>query len=343
MLLDLDRLLLRRCYDLARSGRKAPTRLGLPIEPTWSALLAKGEEVVASGLQLPGDPQDAVKALPVSGDMSDHTLYLTIEPSSTYQRIAPVTESIRALGVKRVVVGAENPVQRFRGKGIAVLRQFGIEVILADGEDGRLCQMLYEDFSKSMNRSLPTLRLLLSLDVEEATARPGSGNHSLSISYDALLVHGRDALRVQLREGSWLVVIDPDLEFHSLEQLPVKNALVFQPEGQDVVRDGFYTVPRRDLFLDLAMVLRKLRDLGLLSVVSPGGKDLFRYAIGSDLVDSAISVVQSKDAAALTLSRLAQLNVRADGWEPRVKLLSPRLIETADQDLMVESEIRLQN
>lgn len=344
MMQDLDRRLLRRCYEEARAARRPPARLGAPIEPTWSALLAREEETVSIAVQLPGDAEDAVRAVQKKAVGADGcTLYLTLEPSSTYQRLAPVTESIRALGVRRVVVGSENPVLRVRGRGIAVLRQFGVEVVLADGEEGRLCQVFYEDFAKAVNRSLPMLRLLLSLDVEQARAAPGGAGGTDAATYDALLVHGREALAVRPRGDAWLVVLDPDLEFHSLSQLPVRNAIVFQPEGQDVVRDGFFMVPRRDLFLDLALVLRRLRDLGFLSVVSPGGQALFRYAIGADLVDAALSVVQSREGAALTLSKLAQLEVQGEGWESRVRLLSPRLVRAMDDDLMVESEIRLQN
>lgn len=345
VLSDQDRAYLKQAYQMAVDSRRPPERVGVPVEPTWSAVLASSEGVVDSAVILPGGAEDPVQMIVRNGKSfaaDKCTLYITLEPSNSFLRLPPATESIRALGVKRVVVGAENPVLRSRGQGIATLRQFGFEVILADGEEARLCQVFYEDYAKAMNRSLPLFKLVWRLAMQDTGLDvQGDGKSVASLRYDALLVFGPRAKKVRPRSGAWLFVIDPECEIANTHDFAAERVVVVQPTGQDQVREGFLTVPRRDLFLDLASILRKMRELGFLTVVSEGNDTLFRHAISSDLVDSVVSMVQSEAGPAVAMSKLSQLTLRGDGWPGEFRLLSPRLLEAVDKDFTVESEIRL--
>src|SRR5690606_19393436 len=134
----------------------------------------------------------------------------------------------------------------------------------------------------------------------------GEGRIGSALYYDALLIHGPRAKKVKPRNGAWLFVVDPEGEITDTRDFAAERVVVFQPEGQDQIREKFYTAPRRETFLDLAFILRKMRELGFFTVVSEGNDTLFRHAIASDLVDSVVSVVQSQDEAAVTMSKLAQ-------------------------------------
>jgi len=57
------------------------------------------------------------------------TLYVTLEPCSTPGRTGACTDAIIAAGVRRVVVGATDPNPAHAGRGFAVLRAAGIEVV----------------------------------------------------------------------------------------------------------------------------------------------------------------------------------------------------------------------
>ena len=57
------------------------------------------------------------------------TLVVTLEPCCHYGLTPPCTEAILRSGISRVVIGLEDPDPRVSGKGIAFLRESGIEVI----------------------------------------------------------------------------------------------------------------------------------------------------------------------------------------------------------------------
>ena len=59
---------------------------------------------------------------------SDATLYVTLEPCSTYRATGPCTDAIRSSGIKTVVVGAIDPNPRHAGRGIELLKAAGITV-----------------------------------------------------------------------------------------------------------------------------------------------------------------------------------------------------------------------
>jgi len=57
------------------------------------------------------------------------TLYVTMEPCSTAGRTGACTDAIIAAGIRKVVVGASDPNPAHAGRGYAVLRRAGIEVV----------------------------------------------------------------------------------------------------------------------------------------------------------------------------------------------------------------------
>ena len=56
------------------------------------------------------------------------TMYVTLEPCCHYGKTPPCTEAIIEHGIARVVIGMEDPNPLVAGKGIALLREAGIEV-----------------------------------------------------------------------------------------------------------------------------------------------------------------------------------------------------------------------
>ncbi|MFY9925719.1 MAG: bifunctional diaminohydroxyphosphoribosylaminopyrimidine deaminase/5-amino-6-(5-phosphoribosylamino)uracil reductase RibD [Opitutaceae bacterium] len=56
-------------------------------------------------------------------------LYVTMEPCSTAGRTGACTDAIIAAGIRKVVVGASDPNPAHAGRGYAVLRRAGIEVV----------------------------------------------------------------------------------------------------------------------------------------------------------------------------------------------------------------------
>ena len=61
-------------------------------------------------------------------DPAGSTMYVTLEPCCHYGKQPPCTEAIIAAGISRVVVGLPDPNPLVAGKGIAILKEHGIDV-----------------------------------------------------------------------------------------------------------------------------------------------------------------------------------------------------------------------
>jgi diaminohydroxyphosphoribosylaminopyrimidine deaminase/5-amino-6-(5-phosphoribosylamino)uracil reductase len=96
------------------------------------AVIVEGGSIVAEGFYAQdGGPHAERVALNALGrkPKPGAVLYVTLEPCSTAGRTGACTEAILAAGIKKVVVGATDPFPAHAGRGFAVLRAAGVEVI----------------------------------------------------------------------------------------------------------------------------------------------------------------------------------------------------------------------
>lgn len=97
--------------------------------PMVGALLVKRGKIIGRGWHRRGGlPHAEIEALR-GVDGRGATLYVTLEPCSTHGRTPPCTDAIIAAGIKRVVIGAIDPNPLHSGKGLAILRRAGINVV----------------------------------------------------------------------------------------------------------------------------------------------------------------------------------------------------------------------
>ena len=68
-------------------------------------------------------------------DLSKCTLFVSLEPCSHYGKTPPCAKLIVEKGVGRVVVGMLDPNPLVAGKGVQLLREAGIEVVVGVMED----------------------------------------------------------------------------------------------------------------------------------------------------------------------------------------------------------------
>jgi diaminohydroxyphosphoribosylaminopyrimidine deaminase / 5-amino-6-(5-phosphoribosylamino)uracil reductase len=120
-----------------------------------------GRAVTALG----GRPHAEPQALAEAGELArGATAYVTLEPCSHHGKTPPCAEALIAYGVGRVVISVTDPDVRVSGRGIAMLRDAGIEVTSGVlEEDGRQSLSGYLT-RQTKNRPYVTLKLAVSAD-----------------------------------------------------------------------------------------------------------------------------------------------------------------------------------
>src|SRR5271170_6873687 len=118
-----DKRFMRRALVLARRGLGKTN----PNPAVGAVLVRKGRVVGEGWHKRAGGPHAEVSALR-GVNARGVTLYVTLEPCSTWGRTPPCTDAIVAAGVKRVVVAACDPNPKHNGRGLKLLRRAGIRV-----------------------------------------------------------------------------------------------------------------------------------------------------------------------------------------------------------------------
>lgn len=91
-------------------------------------------------------------------------IYVTLEPCCHYGRTPPCTEAIIEHKIARVVIGSADPNPLVAGKGAAMLREHGIEVV--EGVLKEECDALNEIFMHYITTELPfvTMKYAMTMD-----------------------------------------------------------------------------------------------------------------------------------------------------------------------------------
>jgi diaminohydroxyphosphoribosylaminopyrimidine deaminase/5-amino-6-(5-phosphoribosylamino)uracil reductase len=170
---DIDRRHLARAIELAQQGRGR-----VSPNPMVGAVIGRREEVIAEGFHGElGGPHAEVEAIAAAGeqDLDGATLYVSLEPCCHHGRTPPCTDAIRDAGIRRVVVGSDDPSEHAAGRGLGILRDEGVEVVVADGELANRARLLNQPFRKRSRTGCPWVlfKSAMTLDGKVAT---GSGD-----------------------------------------------------------------------------------------------------------------------------------------------------------------------
>ncbi len=103
-------------------------------------------------------------------DARGATAYVTLEPCAHHGKTPPCADALIAAKVGRVVIATGDPDPRVAGKGIAMLRAAGIDVITGVREDEARADMSGFLLRVTENRPFVTLKLASSFDGCIATA-----------------------------------------------------------------------------------------------------------------------------------------------------------------------------
>lgn len=125
----IDEAPMRRAIELARQGEGWTNP-----NPLVGAVIVKGGQVIGEGYhercgQAHAERNALADCTRRGNDPSGATLYVTLEPCCHTGKQPPCTEAVIEAGVARVVVGSRDPNPLVAGKGNAILRAAGIQVV----------------------------------------------------------------------------------------------------------------------------------------------------------------------------------------------------------------------
>ena len=202
-----DEVFMKRALDLAvkAMGRTTPN-------PLVGCVIVKDEQVVGEGYHLrAGTPHAEVHALKAAGEQAfGATAYVTLEPCSHFGRTPPCAEALIEAGIKRVVVAMKDPNPLVSGRGIARLRETGIEVEV--GLMFKEASLVNEVFVKSITTGLPFVVYKTAMTLDGKIATETGDSRWVSTEVSRQYVHQlRDRYDVILVGSETVMLDDPAL------------------------------------------------------------------------------------------------------------------------------------
>jgi riboflavin biosynthesis protein ribD len=143
---------MRMAIELAKRGAGA-----VNPNPMVGAVVVKNGEVIGRGYhKFFGGPHAEVYALEEAGEKAEGaTIYVTLEPCSHYGKTPPCAKKIIDMGIKKCFIGSSDPNPKVAGRGVAMLKETGIEVV--ENVLKEECDEVNQVFFKYIKTKIPYL------------------------------------------------------------------------------------------------------------------------------------------------------------------------------------------
>ena len=191
----VDEKYMRRALQLARQGAGHTS----PNPMVGAVIVGPDGTIIGEGWHRKcGEGHAEVNAVASVSDPSllkDSTIYVTLEPCSHYGKTPPCAKLLIERGIPRVVVGTLDPFVEVSGRGVAMLREAGVEV--AVGVLEQECRMLNRRFLTAHTTGRPWVQLKWAQTADGfIAALPEAGENPLHMSTPVTmrLMHRQRAL-----------------------------------------------------------------------------------------------------------------------------------------------------
>ncbi|KEP26850.1 bifunctional diaminohydroxyphosphoribosylaminopyrimidine deaminase/5-amino-6-(5-phosphoribosylamino)uracil reductase RibD [Bacillus zhangzhouensis] len=192
--------------------------------PLVGAVIVQRGEIVGIGAHMKaGEPHAEIHALRMAGEKAKGAdMYVTLEPCTHQGKTGPCTQAIIKSGLKRVVIGTQDPNPLVAGKGMTILKEAGLEV-----EEG-ICKQ------EADRLNLPFFHLIQS-------------DLPYVILKSAISIDGKIATAHQ--ESKWITGTEARTEVQRLRQeadaVITGVETIIQDDAGLIVKDSFITQPIR--------------------------------------------------------------------------------------------------
>ena len=305
--MNRDNIYMARCLQLARLGEYyvAPNpmvgavlvesrddRVGIRDQRLGSGEVVLGEgwhEQYGGPHAEPNCLRNAEKNHPEGIDYKRCTLYVSLEPCSHYGKTPPCAELIVRKGIGRVVVGCLDPNPRVAGRGVRMMQDAGIEVVVGVMEDA--CKALNKRFFCLQEKKRPYVVLKWAQTADGYIDMRRESGKPLVISTPLMkqLVHQQRAENMAIMVGTRTVLLDNPrlLTTHWSGRNPIRVTLDRHgvlPADSRIFSDESETIVYRDQ-TDWQFVLNDLAQRNIHSLLVEGGAVLLNKILESGVYD----------------------------------------------------------
>jgi len=189
---DTDAAHLARTLTLAAQGGYAVSpnpRVGAVIADADGVVLGEGYHHFAGGPHAEVEAISDVAEKHPGADLSTATIYVSLEPCCHHGRTPPCTDAIRHAGIGRVVIASEDPSEHAAGRGLGILRDEGIDVVVGNGELSAAARMLNQPFRKHARSGRPWVLFKSAMSLDGKVATSSGDSKWISSEPSRLLVH----------------------------------------------------------------------------------------------------------------------------------------------------------
>src|SRR5437763_547140 len=160
---------LDRAIELAQRGVGWATP-----NPNVGAVVARDGAVVGEGWhEIYGGAHAEINALRAAGESArGGTLYVSLEPCCHHGKTPPWTDAIVEAGIARVVDASDDPSEKANGRGLGVLRDEGVEVVVAAGELAARARLGDQAFRKHARTGRPWVLFKSAMTLDGKVATP---------------------------------------------------------------------------------------------------------------------------------------------------------------------------
>lgn len=272
--MEIDERYMHRALELAAMGEIGAhpnPMVGAVIVGPDGTILGEGYHQTCGQAHAEVNAIAAVKKLPTPHcPLPTATLYVTLEPCSHYGKTPPCAKLIIESKIPRVVVGMIDPFARVRGRGIAMLRDAGVEVTVLEGEIADACRRLNRRFITAHTLQRPYVAMKWAQTADGYVDRlrtPDEEPLHISTPASRMAVHRYRSTFDAIAVGSTTALMDR----------PRLDARLW-PGGRAPRR---VEICRGDLLTQLHALYRD----GVTSLLIEGGPTLLRSFIDANLYD----------------------------------------------------------
>lgn len=177
----IDEKYMRRALQLAALGAGHTS----PNPMVGAVIVAPDGTIIGEGWHRQcGQAHAEVNAVASVRDVNllkNSTIYVTLEPCSHYGKTPPCARLLIERGIPRVVVGTLDPFPEVAGRGVRMLQEAGIEVVVGVLE--QQCQALNRRFMTAHTTGLPWVQLKWAQTADGFIALPpDAGENPLHMS-----------------------------------------------------------------------------------------------------------------------------------------------------------------